>query len=158
MQRATVRSVDRGPHHRLSAEGVDVQHRDAEPREVRGRAPDRVRDVVELGVEEHRRVPRDAPNGIGPARGEQLQSDLQQTHRSGQGLGQLLGLVGVGAVDRDDQWVVSGGDRHELREAGRGAGRAAGSGAGAEVRGRPWSRPWSLPWTSAGDRRPFASR
>ena len=82
--RAALGALHRGAHHRVAAEGMHVHHRDAEPRDVRARALDRVRDVVQLAVDEHRTVQRDPSVRLGSVRPTELETDLEQSHLAGE--------------------------------------------------------------------------
>ena len=75
--RAPARPRSGGSHHRLAAERVDVQHRDAEPGDVGGRSLDGGGDVVELAVGEDRPVRGDAPDRLRPRRPRELEPHLQ---------------------------------------------------------------------------------
>jgi hypothetical protein len=90
---------------------VDVEHRDAEARDVGRRAFDRVRDVVELGVDEDRTVRGDPPDRLRSRGPGELEADLQEPDVRAELARQRLGAVEVGEVERDGERVLRARDQ-----------------------------------------------
>ncbi len=91
------------PHHGASAGGVDIEHEDAGPRGLAGRARHGIRDVVELEVEEHLGAPlvyrlhRGGPGG-----GEELRADLVTGDEAVEAIHEGFRLGEALQVQRDD--------------------------------------------------------
>src|SRR3954467_10712902 len=117
---AALCALHRCAHHRVAAERVHVQHRDPETRDVRARALDGVRDVVQLCIDEHRAVRGDAAHGLGPVGPAELKTDLEQSDLPREFASERLRCVEVGHVEREGDRRLGGRD-HARCSSGAGA-------------------------------------
>ena len=87
----TPQSFGRGPHHVGAAHQVQGDRVDAEPLRLTHRVRDRLRDVVELEIEENLAAvaPHDV-HGALPVSREQLQADLVPDDRAVQGFEEVF--------------------------------------------------------------------
>jgi len=95
----------RGAHHLWTATGVDVEQRGAEADRRAHRAGDRVRNVVELEVEEERRGARRLDDGAdagGAVGAEELEAELHAEPGHLERADHARGRLKVGRVDSDE--------------------------------------------------------
>jgi hypothetical protein len=95
-------------HHRETTRRVDVEHADAEPRRLDAGGGDRVRDVVELEVEEDVGAARlHHADDVGAGVDEELLADLVERDRVAQPADRGLGRGHGVDVEADDQSVAT---------------------------------------------------
>ena len=112
--RTSVESLRARAKHRLAAGRMHRHHRRAERRRLGHRVLRRVRDVVNLQIEENLRAAIDhLAHDRRTVRDEGLQTDLQHAGRAVQRIGEAEDLVARGAIDGDNQSVSCLHIRHD---------------------------------------------
>ena len=96
-----------GAHHCRTPRRVHVDHPDAEPRRRRASLRDRVRNVVELEIEEDAKAALDHPaHRLRPGDDEHLLADLQRAMRRIEAIGERQRVHRVREVERDDDFGI----------------------------------------------------
>ena len=99
------RRFGRGLHHRRAARRMDGQHERPERKHGADRRRKRVRNVVELEVEEHQAVLGDAGDARRAVRREERLAQLDPAAGAGEALRQRRGALGVRRIQGDEDAV-----------------------------------------------------